>query len=137
MTSLRHSGTTRLFCRRACCPSVPERVCACALSNACCSSYDDACISYYLFISQIYKFVSKHIKYSFWNILFNLSMFIIHPFTDGNGRMARFVMNAMLTTGGYSWTVVPVTVRNQYMAALEKASIHSDITEFTKLISNI
>lgn len=61
----------------------------------------------------------------------------IHPFTDGNGRMARFVMNAMLTTGGYSWTVVPVTVRKQYMDALEKASIYGDITEFTKLISNI
>jgi Fic family protein len=61
----------------------------------------------------------------------------IHPFIDGNGRMARFVMNAMLTTGGYSWTVVPVTVRKQYMAALEKASIDGDITEFTKLISNI
>ena len=61
----------------------------------------------------------------------------IHPFTDGNGRMARFVMNEMLTTGGYSWTVVPVTVRKQYMDALEKASIYGDITEFTKLISNI
>ena len=61
----------------------------------------------------------------------------IHPFTDGNGRMARFVMNAMLTTGGYSWTVVPVTVRKQYMTALEKASIYGDITEFAKLISNI
>ena len=46
-------------------------------------------------------------------------------------------MNAMMTTGGYSWTVAPVTVRKQYMAALEKATIYGDITEFTKLISNI
>jgi len=29
----------------------------------------------------------------------------IHPYPDGNGRMARFVMNAMLASGGYPWTV--------------------------------
>ena len=32
----------------------------------------------------------------------------IHPYMDGNGRLARFLMNAMLVTGGYVWTVIPV-----------------------------
>ena len=29
----------------------------------------------------------------------------IHPYPDGNGRMARFLMNVMLASGGYPWTV--------------------------------
>jgi hypothetical protein len=33
----------------------------------------------------------------------------------------------MMAAGGYPWTVVPVTDRNTYMAALEKASVGEDI----------
>jgi Fic family protein len=35
----------------------------------------------------------------------------IHPYPDGNGRMARFLMNAMLASGGYRWTVIRVEDR--------------------------
>ena len=59
----------------------------------------------------------------------------IHPYSDGNGRMSRFIMNTMLSTSGYSWTIVPVEKRNVYMEALEKASIDGDIADFTKLIA--
>ena len=61
----------------------------------------------------------------------------IHPYNDGNGRMSRFVMNTMLSTGGYSWTIIPVDRRDYYMQALEKASIDGDITDFTKLIADL
>ena len=47
----------------------------------------------------------------------------IHPYADGNGRMARFVMNALLASGGYPWTVIQVDDRDDYLAALERASI--------------
>jgi len=47
----------------------------------------------------------------------------IHPYMDGNGRIARFLMNVMLASGGYQWTVIPVGKRDEYMAALEKASV--------------
>ena len=47
----------------------------------------------------------------------------IHPYMDRNGRMGRFVLNAMLASGGYNWTVVPVERRKEYMKALEKASV--------------
>lgn len=61
----------------------------------------------------------------------------IHPYMDGNGRMARFLMNLMLASGGYPWTVIPVEERQTYMDALEKASVDNDIEPFTIFISNL
>lgn len=58
----------------------------------------------------------------------------IHPYQDGNGRMARFIMNAMLVVGGYRWTVVRLMHRQKYMAALEKASTGNDIVPFATFI---
>src|SRR5437588_639391 len=59
----------------------------------------------------------------------------IHPYPDGNGRMARFLMNAMLASGGYPWTVVRVEDRNAYLAALDRASIDADIRPFAAFIA--
>ena len=59
----------------------------------------------------------------------------IHPYPDGNGRMARFLMNAMLASGGSPWTVVRVEDRNAYLAALDRASIDGDIEPFAGLIA--
>ena len=58
-----------------------------------------------------------------------------HPYMDGNGRIGRFLMNVMLASGGYLWTVIPVESRNEYMLALEKASIEQDILPFTEFIA--
>lgn len=59
----------------------------------------------------------------------------IHPYMDGNGRMGRFLMNAMLASGGYPWTIIPVEQRDKYMEALEKASVDNDIKPFTNFIA--
>lgn len=59
----------------------------------------------------------------------------IHPYPDGNGRVARFLMNAMLASGGYPWTVIRVEDRDAYLEALETASIDRDIRPFAKFIA--
>ncbi|NQU38562.1 MAG: Fic family protein [Lentisphaerae bacterium] len=58
----------------------------------------------------------------------------IHPYMDGNGRMARFLMNAMMASGGHPWTIIRVERRKDYMAALEAASCEGNITPFTRFI---
>ena len=60
----------------------------------------------------------------------------IHPYPDGNGRMARFVMNAMLASGGYPWTVIRIEDRDLYLAALESASIDQDIGPFARFVAD-
>ncbi len=59
----------------------------------------------------------------------------IHPYPDGNGRMARFLMNAMLASGGYPWTVIRVDDRAAYMKALESASVQMNIRPFAAFIA--
>ena len=61
----------------------------------------------------------------------------IHPYFDGNGRMGRFIMNLMMASGGYPWVVVPVERRDEYMQALESASVDGDISYFTKFIASL
>jgi fido (protein-threonine AMPylation protein) len=59
----------------------------------------------------------------------------IHPYFDGNGRMARFLMNAMLASGGYPWTVIRVEHRARYLSALESASVDLDIRPLTTFLA--
>lgn len=59
----------------------------------------------------------------------------VHPYPDGNGRMARFTMNVMLASGGYPWTVIRVDDRDAYMSALEAASVDEDIRPFAEFIA--
>lgn len=60
----------------------------------------------------------------------------IHPYMDGNGRLGRFIMNVLLASGGFPWTIVKVANRDNYMKTLEKASIEYNIKPFAKFILN-
>ncbi|MBF0380341.1 MAG: Fic family protein [Magnetococcales bacterium] len=60
----------------------------------------------------------------------------IHPYPDGNGRIARFMMNVMLASGGYPWTIMLAEDRSIYLAALEAASVENDIKPFARYIAD-
>jgi fido (protein-threonine AMPylation protein) len=46
----------------------------------------------------------------------------IHPFVDGNGRVARTLMNAELSATGMCRVMVPLSCRDEYMSALRALS---------------
>ncbi|MCE3230398.1 MAG: Fic family protein [Alphaproteobacteria bacterium] len=61
----------------------------------------------------------------------------IHPYSDGNGRLGRFLMNVMMASGGYPWTIIPVARRAEYMNALEQASCEDNIFDFVDFIKSL
>lgn len=61
----------------------------------------------------------------------------IHPFMDGNGRTARFLMNLMFVSGGWPWTIIRAqqSRRTRYFAALDKAHVtRTEIDDFAKFL---
>lgn len=49
----------------------------------------------------------------------------IHPFLDGNGRLARIMMNAELVKGGDSKIIIPNVFREDYLLVLRKLARQS------------
>lgn len=58
----------------------------------------------------------------------------IHPFTDGNGRTARLLMNLLLLRRGYPPVAVRPEDRKAYLDSLQHASTADDTGPFQKLL---
>lgn len=65
------------------------------------------------------------------------AMFLIaevHPFADGNGRVARALMNAELTAAGLCRVIVPLSYRDEYLSALRALSQNASPTPLWRMI---
>lgn len=56
----------------------------------------------------------------------------IHPFTDGNGRTARLLMNLILLKNGYIPIFIKKEERRKYISALEKGQLTDDRRDYYK-----
>lgn len=68
------------------------------------------------------------------------SMFLVaevHPFDDGNGRLARLVMNAELTAVDECRIIIPTLCREQYLDCLRRLTRHGDPEPFLKAMTHI
>ncbi len=61
----------------------------------------------------------------------------VHPFTDGNGRVARLMMNAELSAVGDARIVIPNVYRNEYISSLRRVSTsNGDLAGFLRVMEH-
>jgi hypothetical protein len=58
----------------------------------------------------------------------------VHPFVDGNGRIARIMMNAELVTAGEERIIIPTVYRSNYLTALKAMSQSSHPTPIVRTL---
>ncbi len=61
----------------------------------------------------------------------------IHPFDDGNGRLARAVMNAEYVAGDEQRAVIPTVSRNDYLRALRRLSCQDRPQLFVAVLDRV
>jgi Fic family protein len=71
-----------------------------------------------------------------YSALIHLRLVSIHPFIDGNGRVARLLMNLALLQTGYVITIISPVMRREYLDSL-KASNKGDNSPFINLITGM
>ena len=58
----------------------------------------------------------------------------VHPFADGNGRVARIMMNAELIAANEERIVIPTVYRADYVAAQRVLSVHGQATPVVRML---
>ncbi len=58
----------------------------------------------------------------------------VHPFLDGNGRIARVMMNAELVKQGQSKIIIPTVYRDDYMLSLRRLTRQQEPSAYIKML---
>ena len=86
-------------------------------------------------MQEFYEWISENLEDEpLTAIIAHLKFVSIHPFTDGNGRTARLLMNAVLLKCGYAPIIVKPTDRKKYLSAIEKYQTKNDEETYTNLM---
>ena len=64
----------------------------------------------------------------------HLDFVSIHPFSDGNGRCARLLMNLLLMQNGFCPIIIRPRDRKRYINSIEKAQLTGDIDDYMKFM---
>ena len=67
--------------------------------------------------------------------MLHLKFVTVHPFVDGNGRVARLIMNTALIQDGYVLAIVPPVLRLDYLAAIARYQQKGDAAPFCDFIA--
>ncbi|MEX0646186.1 MAG: Fic family protein [Balneolaceae bacterium] len=79
--------------------------------------------------------IYRAMEYSFHKAVY--MMFLVsevHPFADGNGRLARIMMNAELVSVQDQKIMIPIVYRNNYLAALKSLTNHRNSTPLIRTL---
>ena len=99
-----------------------------------------------ILVPNLMKSLFKYINDSNLNLLLLSSIFhyyfvAIHPFSDGNGRMARFWVSLMLKKYNKNFEFIPIEEeiyfnQEEYYNSIEKCHINSNANKFIKFMLN-
>ncbi|MEX1211968.1 MAG: Fic family protein [Balneolaceae bacterium] len=79
--------------------------------------------------------IYRALEYSFHRAVY--LMFLVsevHPFADGNGRLARVMMNAELVSVQDQKIMIPIVYRNNYLAALKSMTNYGNSTPLIRTL---
>jgi Fic family protein len=59
----------------------------------------------------------------------------VHPYTDGNGRIGRLLLNLVLGAEGHPWVTIVTDDRTEYFAALQRAQVDEEFRDWGRFLS--
>ncbi len=80
---------------------------------------------------KFYEYLNDPVARAFF-VMFMIAE--IHPFEDGNGRIARLMMNAELVAANLSKLIIPTVYRTDYLGALRAMSLRLNSIPFTRML---
>ena len=83
---------------------------------------------------EIYRAIQDPVARAYF-ILFMISE--VHPFTDGNGRISRIMMNAELSAAGMSKIIIPTVYRIDYIDALKRRTQNGEPSTIIRAMERV
>ena len=90
-------------------------------------------------MAKYFVFMQEGPKGDLWEYIsyLHLQLAKIHPFLDGNGRLARLVLNYELMKNGFMPVIITSDERDKYFSALESFKVDKDIKPFMDFLEDL